>query len=73
MKKRLTFAALILAFALTAGSAEPKVVLNTSTLKYHCASCKWAKECTKNCVKLDKSEAIERGGKACKVCGGTCK
>lgn len=49
--------------------AEP-VMFNTATLKYHKLYCKWAKKCTVNCVKIDKSQAIKRGGKPCKVCGG---
>jgi hypothetical protein len=51
---------------------DPDVSFNTNTLKYHCPSCTWAKRCTKNCIKIKLSEAKERGGVACKSCGGTC-
>lgn len=46
------------------------VVFNTSTLKYHKPSCKWAQKCTKNCIKIDKKQAKAKGGVPCKVCGG---
>lgn len=46
------------------------VVYNTKTGKYHSPSCQWAKKCTVNCIKIDKQEAIRRGGIPCKVCGG---
>jgi len=46
------------------------VMFNTQTLKYHKLNCQWAKKCTVNCIKIDKKEAVKRGGKPCKVCGG---
>jgi hypothetical protein len=49
------------------------VFFNTQTLKYHCLSCKWAKKCTRNRIKLTRAQAIERGGVACKVCDGVCQ
>ena len=57
----------------TAGTDDDKVVFNTQSHKYHCATCEYAVRCTKNCVTITKEEAIKRGGVACKVCGGTCK
>lgn len=50
-------------------SAE-MVMYNTKTGKYHTLTCKWAKKCTVNCIKIDKKEAKKRGGVPCKVCGG---
>jgi methylphosphotriester-DNA--protein-cysteine methyltransferase len=50
--------------------ADPDVVFNTQSLIYHRASCSAAKRCTKNCVVVKLSEAKERGGRACKICGG---
>ena len=50
--------------------AGETVVYNTKTQKYHQTWCRWAKKCTVNCIKVDKKEAIKRGGKPCKVCGG---
>jgi hypothetical protein len=41
-------------------------------MKYHCPTCIWAVRCTKNCIKIPKSEAINRGGVPCRVCGGSC-
>lgn len=55
--------------AFNALSAET-VIMNTKTLIYHSADCKWAKKCTKNCVKTDKKKALDQGARACKICGG---
>lgn len=52
---------------------EEIVVFNTKSLKYHCATCEWALKCTRNCIKIPKSEARRRGGTPCKVCGGSCR
>ncbi len=46
------------------------VIFNTKTYKYHSIHCQWALKCTKNCIKIDKKEAIRRGGIPCKVCNG---
>lgn len=46
------------------------VIYNTKTGKYHSLDCKWAKQCTVNCIKIDKKEAKKRGGIPCKICGG---
>jgi len=58
--------------AATQGSDET-VTFNTKTLKFHCSACTWAKKCTSNCIQIQKSEALRRGGVACKICGGTCQ
>ena len=47
-----------------------KVFFNIKTHKYHKPDCIWAKRCTKNCIMIEKSEAIKHGGIPCKVCGG---
>jgi hypothetical protein len=49
---------------------EQTVMFNTHSLKYHHPSCHWAKKCTVNCIRVKRSEAIQRGGIPCKVCGG---
>ena len=59
----------VLFFSCTPVLAE-MVMFNTKTLKYHKPSCRWAIKCTVNCIKIDKKEAIRRGGIPCKVCGG---
>ncbi|MDR1026723.1 MAG: hypothetical protein LBL47_04915 [Lactobacillus sp.] len=46
------------------------VAYNTQTGKYHKQSCRWAKKCTRNCIYIDKKEAVKNGGVPCKVCGG---
>jgi len=49
---------------------EQSVMFNTKSLKYHSPTCQWAIKCTKNCISIPLSEAINRGGIPCKVCGG---
>ncbi len=44
------------------------VVFNPSSLKYHKSYCEWAKKC-KRCIRIPVSNAIEQGGKPCRVCG----
>lgn len=46
------------------------VVYNVKTQKYHSPNCESAMRCTVNCIKIDKKEAIRRGGVPCKKCGG---
>lgn len=60
----------VLNFSLALASYAEIVAFNTKTNKYHYIGCKWAKKCTQNCIKIDKKEAIRRGGIPCKVCGG---
>jgi hypothetical protein len=55
-----------------AAEADQKVVFNTHSLIYHCATCSAAERCTKNCVTTTLADAKARGGRACKLCGGTC-
>jgi uncharacterized membrane protein len=57
---------------IVAAAGDEIVMFNTKSLKYHCPSCRWAKKCTRNCIKIMKSEAKKRGGIPCKVCGGSC-
>lgn len=44
------------------------VIMNTKTYIYHSPTCKWAKKCTKNCIKTTKQKAQTQGARACKVC-----
>lgn len=46
------------------------VIFNTNTYKYHSPNCVWAQKCTKNCIRIDHTEAIRKGGVPCKVCNG---
>ena len=72
MKKFLVCTLLILNFILQSFSAvkAENVIFNTSTYKVHKLNCSSAKVCTKNCVKIERSDAYKRGGKSCKKCGG---
>jgi hypothetical protein len=54
-------------------ATDPTVTFNTQSKKYHCPTCRYAKQCTKNCIEIKKSEAVAKGGVVCKICGGTCK
>lgn len=61
----------ILLFATPSFAADNQpVVMNTKTYIYHSPTCKWAKKCTKNCIKTTKQKAQTQGARACKVCGG---
>lgn len=72
MKKFLSVLCLVLVINFSVGLASfaETVVFNTKTYKYHKVNCQWAQKCTKNCIKIDKKEAVKRGGVPCKVCGG---
>jgi hypothetical protein len=61
--------------AATVGAASPndKVAYNVKTHVFHCLTCYYyVKRCTANCIVISRAEALKRGGRACKVCGGTC-
>ncbi len=36
---------------------DQTVIMNTKTYIYHTPDCKWAKKCTKNCIKITKQKA----------------
>jgi hypothetical protein len=44
------------------------VAFNTKSLKYHYTSCSAAIRCTRSCIDVPLSEAIEAGGVPCKLC-----
>ena len=72
MKKFLTnfiFIAIISLFNISVVLAET-VVYNVQSGIYHNYGCASANRCTKNCIKIDKKEAVKRGGRPCKNCGG---
>ncbi|MFH1653526.1 MAG: hypothetical protein ABIE74_05675 [Pseudomonadota bacterium] len=50
--------------------ANEEVFFNKKTHKVHKLSCEWAHRCTKNCIKIKRADAFNRGGVPCKVCGG---
>ena len=54
-------------------AGDPLVAFNVSTHKYHCPSCRFALQCTKNCIEIPRSQALARGGVACGSCGGACR
>ena len=51
-------------------SDSSPVIMNVKTYIYHSPTCKWAKRCTKNCIKTTKDKAKSQGARPCKVCGG---
>ncbi|MBI3557694.1 MAG: hypothetical protein HY074_15645 [Deltaproteobacteria bacterium] len=52
--------------------ADDVVMFNAKTKIIHCSSCRWAKACTVNCVTGKYSEAVQQGGRPCKVCKLRC-
>lgn len=52
---------------------DPLVSFNVSTQRFHCPTCRHAIACTRNCREVPLSEALARGGVACRVCGGECR
>jgi hypothetical protein len=59
-----------LCHARVAQAADQLVFFNTHSRIYHHAGCGAANRCTVNCIWIPLSEALERGGRACKLCGG---
>ena len=62
--------ALAMVAGMLAWNADPVVAFNLKSHKFHLPSCIHAIRCTENCITVRRSEALRRGGKACKVCGG---
>lgn len=53
-----------------AAESDPYVELNTRSHIFHHPECNSARACTRNCVHVRRSEALQRGGVPCKHCGG---
>lgn len=71
MKRFLVSLLFVLVFMLNSSVVMAEtVVFNTSTKKIHSIGCAWAKKCTVNCIKIERKEAVKKGGVPCKVCGG---
>jgi len=60
---------LLLSAPVLASDSSP-VIMNVKTYIYHGPACKWAKRCTKNCIKTTKDKVKSQGARPCKVCGG---
>ncbi len=60
---------LVLVLSTTMAFADT-VFFNTKTRKMHKQSCSYAQACTVNCIKIEKSLAVKKGGIPCKKCGG---
>lgn len=76
MLRRTAAAVLIItlvALSLGAAAADDKVAFNTKSHIYHCLTCYHVAACTKNCIVITRADAIKRGGRPCKHCGGSCK
>lgn len=67
MKKLLIFCAM---FFVVGQAWSYPVYYNKKSKIYHDMNCEWAHKCTVNCIKIDHTDAIHRGGRACGVCGG---
>lgn len=70
MKKLLLVLMLTFLTSSVLAADNQTVIMNTKTYIYHNPNCKWAKKCTKNCIKTTKQKAQAQGARACKVCGG---
>lgn len=70
MKRTVCLLIFLLLSAPVLASDNSTVVMNTKTYIYHSPTCKWAKRCTKNCIKTTKDKAKSQGARPCKVCGG---
>lgn len=64
------FSLTLLSCFLSVAAIAETVVYNVKTGKYHKPSCQAAVKCTINCIKIEKSQAKQKGGVACKLCGG---
>lgn len=59
----------LVCFLLMASSCLAETVsFNVKSHKIHKLNCQYAN--CKNCIKIERKEAIKRGGVPCKVCGG---
>lgn len=70
MKKTICLLIFLLLSAPVLASDSSTVIMNVKTYIYHNPACKWAKRCTKNCIKTTKDKAKSQGARPCKVCGG---
>jgi Na+-translocating ferredoxin:NAD+ oxidoreductase RnfE subunit len=74
--RRAAAVALVIALIATSAAAavaDDKVAYNTKSHIYHCLTCYHVPACTKNCIVITRADAIARGGRPCKHCGGSCK
>ncbi len=67
--KKIISALLIFIFLVTGSAFAETVIYNPNSKIYHNEYCHSAKIC-KVCIKIEKKEAIRRGGRVCKRCGG---
>jgi hypothetical protein len=56
--------------AARAADTDPYVTFNTHSRIFHHPECDSALACTRNCVRIRRSDALSRGGRPCKHCGG---
>ena len=69
MIKKLLCLLIALSFNLSIMAYAEQVYYNPQTKIYHSATCRYVSRC-KKCIKIDIKQARQRGGRACKVCGG---
>lgn len=59
----------LVCFLLLSGICFAETVsFNLKSHKFHSLNCRYAN--CKNCIKIERQQAIKRGGIPCKVCGG---
>jgi hypothetical protein len=54
----------------TSNAYDQQVFFNTSSKKYHCATCTWAKRCTTNCITTTLADAKARVGSPARFAAG---
>lgn len=57
MKKLLSLLIVLFLVSPALAADSQTVVMNIKTYIYHSPDCKWAKKCTKNCIKTTKQKA----------------
>lgn len=59
----------LICFLLLANACLAEMVsFNVKSHKFHSLGCRYAG--CRNCIKIERQQAIKRGGVPCKVCGG---
>lgn len=69
MKKFLIIVIALLFMEISLSANAETVVYNPKTGIYHSQNCSQAKRC-KTCIKIEKQQAKQQGGRACKSYGG---
>lgn len=68
--KKILVSIIVIFFTIISSEANAETVIyNPKTGIYHNQNCQHAKRC-KTCIKIEKQQAKQKGGRICKSCGG---